>query len=343
MRDPNYRRTQLYEEIAPLGLRPLWTVLDELVPSAPRPTMEPATWRYAEVRSHLMRAGDIISAEEAVRRVLILENPGAPDTASITSTLYAGLQLLLPGEVAPAHRHSQSALRFVLEGGDGAFTTVRGERLSMHAGDLILTPSFEWHDHGHEGKDPVVWLDGLDIPLIRALNVGFQENAPVRQQERAAADGMERARWGSGLRPFAPSDHSARVERFTYPFTQWRPALEQLMRGSSATPYDGHCLEFFNPVDAGPVLPTISAFCHLLPTKFQTQSQRRTDAGVYVVVEGSGCLLISGRAMEVEARDIFVVPAWTHYTIRANETLVLFSYSDRAVQQQLGLWRRELC
>jgi gentisate 1,2-dioxygenase len=312
MDDPNDQRTQLYRDIAPLGLRPLWTVLDELVPSTPPPTMQPASWRYSEVRAYLMRAGNVISAEEAVRRVLILENPAAQGSASITSTLYAGLQLLLPGEVAPAHRHSQSALRFVVEGGEGAFTTVRGERLNMHQGDLILTPSFEWHDHGHEGRDPVVWLDGLDIPLIRALNVGFREDAPARQQERTVADGTEQA-------------------------------LQQLARGAVTTPDDGFCLEFINPVDAGPVLPTISAFCHLLPANFETRLQRRTDAGVYVVVEGSGRVTVFGRVMEVEPQDIFVIPSWAAFTIHANATLVLFSYSDRAVQQQLGVWRRELC
>jgi gentisate 1,2-dioxygenase len=343
MDDPSDQRTQLYRDIAPLGLRPLWTVLDELVPSTPPPTMQPASWRYSEVRAYLMRAGNVISAEEAVRRVLILENPAAQGSASITSTLYAGLQLLLPGEVAPAHRHSQSALRFVVEGGEGAFTTVRGERLNMHQGDLILTPSFEWHDHGHEGRDPVVWLDGLDIPLIRALNVGFREDAPTRQQERTVADGTEQARWGSGLRPFAPNDQHARVERFSYPFSQWRQALEQLARGAVTTPDDGFCLEFINPVDAGPVLPTISAFCHLLPANFETRLQRRTDAGVYVVVEGSGRVTVFGRVMEVEPQDIFVIPSWAAFTIHANATLLLFSYSDRAVQQQLGVWRRELC
>jgi gentisate 1,2-dioxygenase len=341
MLDSNERRTELYKEIAPLGLRPLWTVLDELVPISPRPTFAPASWRYTEVRPYLMRAGDIISAEEAVRRVLILENPAAPGTSAVTPTLYAGLQLLLPGEVAPAHRHSQSALRFVLEG-DGAFTTVRGERLAMHPGDLILTPSLEWHDHGHEGKDPVVWLDGLDIPLIRALNVGFLESAPVRRQERVETGGTERARWGSGLRPFAPDRPCARVERFTYAFSQWRPALEHLMGASSPTPHDGHCLEFLNPVDGGPVLPTISASCHLLPAGFCTRPQRRTDAGVYVVVEGSGSVSTSGRTMDVDTRDIFVLPAWSDFAIRAKTTLVIFSYSDRAVQQHLGLWRREL-
>jgi hypothetical protein len=78
--------------------------------------------------------GTLITAREAERRVLVLENPGLRGASSITRTLYAGLQLILPGEVAPSHRHTQSALRFVLEG-KGAYTAVDGERASMHPGD----------------------------------------------------------------------------------------------------------------------------------------------------------------------------------------------------------------
>ena len=247
--------------------------------------------------------------------------------------------MLLPGEVAPAHRHSQSALRFVLEGGDGAFTTVRGERLGMHPGDLILTPSFSGMITGTKERIPSSgWMDWIFRSFARSTLVPGNRDCAAAG---ACHCGRHGARWGSGLRPFAPDEPCARVERFTYPLAHWRSALDQLMRSANPTPHDGHCLEFINPVDGGPVLPTISAFCHLLPANFQTRPQRRTDAGVYVVVEGSGCLLSSGRTMEVEARDILVVPAWTDFTIRAN-TMVLFGYSDRAVQQQLGLWRREL-
>ncbi len=108
--------------------------------------------------------------------MLILENPALRGQSAITQSLYAGLQLILPGEVAPSHRHTQSALRFIVEG-SGAYTAVDGERTTMRPGDFIITPSWTWHDHGHDGTGPVIWLDGLDIPMIRFFDAGFAENA----------------------------------------------------------------------------------------------------------------------------------------------------------------------
>ena len=128
----------------------------------------PALWKYRDVRPYLMESGELISAEEAERRVLVLENPGMRGASSITHSLYAGLQLILPGEIAPSHRHIQSALRFVIEG-NGAYTAVDGERVTMHPGDFIITPSWTWHDHGNPGTEPVVWLDGLDVPMVVLL------------------------------------------------------------------------------------------------------------------------------------------------------------------------------
>ncbi|WP_241301863.1 cupin domain-containing protein, partial [Burkholderia cenocepacia] len=119
-----------------------------LVPTSPQPAAQAAIWKYAQVRDLVMQAGSVISAEEAVRRVLVLENPGLPGKSSMTPSLYAGLQLILPGEIAPSHRHTQSALRFIVEG-RGAWTAVNGERTTMHPGDFIITPSWAWHDHGN--------------------------------------------------------------------------------------------------------------------------------------------------------------------------------------------------
>jgi gentisate 1,2-dioxygenase len=68
--------------------------------------------------------------------------------------MYAGLQRVLPGEVAPAHRHTQSALRWVVDG-EGAYTAVDGERVTMAPGDFIITPMLTWHDHGNPGDQPV--------------------------------------------------------------------------------------------------------------------------------------------------------------------------------------------
>src|SRR4051812_29804580 len=202
-------RQKFYDDIAPHHLAPLWEKLHHLVTEAPRSSCVPYLWRYdSEVRPYLMQAGALISAMEATRRVLILENPGYAGRAQITDSLFAGLQLILPGEIAPAHRHTQSALRFVIEG-SGAYTAVDGERTVMHPGDFVITPSWTWHDHGHEGHGyeghgherhgqdhgigsggPVVWLDGLDIPIVRLLNASFAEPgaADVQQVSRPEGD-----------------------------------------------------------------------------------------------------------------------------------------------------------
>ena len=334
-------RAQLYADLTARSLAPLWSSLHDLVPSHPRSSMRPALWRYSEVRPLLQRAGDVISTEEAIRRVLVLENPGAPGTAAITPTLYAGLQLLLPGEVAPAHRHTQSAFRLVIEG-QGAFTTVCGERLTMHPGDLILTPSWEWHDHGHTGSEPVVWLDGLDIPLLRSLGIGFAESAANKQQAVATPDGHNAATWGIGVRPpLSFRGPMRRVERFIYPFDQWRAALDSLARAATVAGDNSLTLEFSNPVDGGPILPTMSAFCQLVPAGQCTHASRRTDGMVFHVVEGLGSIEVGEFKHAVVARDTFVVPAWHSLRICAQSTLVLFSFSDKAVQDRLGIWRAE--
>lgn len=331
----------LYADLRPLGLAALWTSLHDLVPPQPKTCMLPAHWQYDRIRPLLLRAGEAISTEEAIRRVLILENPGALGTACITDTLYAGLQLILPGEVAPAHRHTQSAFRFIIEG-HGAFTTVCGERFSMEPGDLILTPNLEWHDHGHEGSEPVIWLDGLDIPLVRSLAAGFAESSPDRKQTLATRSGTNEARWGSGLRPIRADRGIAprRVERFAYPFREWHGALATLAASGEAPGPEGFALEFTNPVDGSSVLPTMSAFCHWLPQGFQTRAQQRTDGTVFSVVEGAGKVMVANSQFQVTARDVFVIPSWARYQIAAAESLVLFSYSDRATQHRLGLWRQ---
>src|SRR3982074_1385855 len=169
-------RQQFYDRIAPLGLTPLWEKLHHLVTPEPVSPCQPAIWHYREVRPHLMMAGGLITAKEATRRVLIRENPGFPGQATITGSLFAGLQLILPGEVAPAHRHTQSALRFIIEG-QGAYTAINGEKAIMSPGDLVLTPGGKWPHQGNDPAQPMVWLDGLDIPLVAFFDVGFAEAA----------------------------------------------------------------------------------------------------------------------------------------------------------------------
>src|SRR5258707_109088 len=193
-------RREFYGRLERHSLAPLWEVLHGLVTPTPRTPIVPAIWRYAEIRPFLMEAGEIITARQAERRVLILRNPGMNGQAAVTHSLFAGLQLILPGEIAPSHRHTQSALRFVIEG-KGAFTSVDGERTTMHEGDFIITPSWTWHDHGNESDGPMVWLDGLDIPIVALLDAGFAQPGNAEQQMATKPTGDSLARYGSGLLP----------------------------------------------------------------------------------------------------------------------------------------------
>jgi len=200
MKDARAERETYYRRIGRAHLTPLWESMSALVPKQPASPCVPALWKYGEVRPWLMESGSLITAKEAVRRVLILENPGLPGQSSITHTLFAGWQLILPGEVAPSHRHTQTALRLIVEG-SGAYTAVDGERVTMHPGDFIITPSWTWHDHGNPAGEPVVWLDGLDIPLVRFLDAGFAEEYPREQQEVVRPEGDAWWRYGNNLLP----------------------------------------------------------------------------------------------------------------------------------------------
>src|SRR6202007_949530 len=175
-------REAFYDRIGAHNMAPLWERLHGLVTTQPTTPCQPAIWHYREIRPYLMQSGALITAQEATRRVLILENPGLKGQTSITHSLYAGLQLILPGEVAPAHRHTQSALRLVLDG-EGAYTAVDGARTTLPRGDLSITPAWTWHDNANLGDQPVVWLDGLDIPIVRFLDAGFSEKSVQSSQQ----------------------------------------------------------------------------------------------------------------------------------------------------------------
>ena len=334
-------RTAYYETLKPLSLAPLWTVLKSLVTPEPNTPCVAHNWAYDDVRSLLMQAGELITAQEAERRVLILENPALPGASCITRTLYAGLQLILPGEIAPCHKHTQSALRFVLEG-SGAYTAVDGERAVMEPFDLVLTPNGRWHDHGNDTGQPMIWLDGLDIPLVTALDASFSDHLDNRAQHPETLPSADcQARWGANLRPARGGGvlSSAAAPLFHYPYRQWRGALDRISQSGAPDPHDGYAMEFINPAGGGPVMATISAFCHAIPAGFFTLPQRSTDGMIFVGVEGSGVIIIDGAEHPVAPRHVVVVPAWAERQIIASEGLILFSYSDRATQQKLNLWR----
>jgi gentisate 1,2-dioxygenase len=334
-------RQELYRRMDPLNLAPLWEVLHSLIPNEPVTPCKAALWKYAEARPHLMEAGKLITAKEAVRRVLILENPGMRGQSCITQSLYAGLQLILPGEIAPSHRHTQSALRFVVEG-SGAYTAVDGERTTMHPGDFIITPSWTWHDHGHPGSEPVVWLDGLDIRTVQTFGAQFQENYHEEVQPVTRGEGASSARFGANLAPLgAVSPFGKTSPIFNYPYARSREALGRLAKEGDPDPCHGWKMQFINPTTGGPAMPTIGAFIQLLPKGASTQPCRATDGTVYCVVEGKGRAHIGSETFEFSPRDVFVAPSWHPVSFEAGAETVLFSFSDRPAQQALGLWREQ--
>jgi gentisate 1,2-dioxygenase len=333
-------REAFYARISPLNLTPLWEVLHGLITPTPASACVPSLWRYDEVRPHVLESGEIISAREAERRVLVLENPGLRGQSRITTSLYAGLQLILPGETAPAHRHSQSALRFIVEG-EGAYTTVEGERTIMREGDFVITPSWTWHDHGNESDRPMVWLDGLDIPLVQFFDASFAEgfgSAP-RMPERPTGDAL--ARYGSGLLPVDHQPGTLASPVFNYPYERTREALEAMRRRDEWDRCHGLKLRYVNPVDGGFAMPTIGTFVQLLPAGFESAPYRSSDATVFSPVQGSGATTVGETVLEWGPRDVFVIPSWAEHRHSASADAVLFSFSDRPVQDKLGLWREQ--
>lgn len=338
---PAANRQAFYDRLAPHDLAPLWEVLHDLVPAHPKPSTVPHAWIYKAIRPLLLESGDLLTAEEAIRRVLVMENPALPGQARITNTLYAGLQLIMPGETAPSHRHTQSALRFVLEG-EGGFTTVGGERTTMRRGDFIITPNWAYHDHGHEGDGPVVWLDGLDLPLIGYLETGFANNGDSKRQELVRPEGDALARFGSGLLPMdAASPYGATSPIFSYPYEQSRAALLKAVEGGAADPHHGTRLRYANPIDGGWAMPTISSWLTHLATGFETRPVRSTDGQVVVVVEGAVEATIGGKTLSLAPSDVAVVPNWTWRSFKASEESILFCFSDRTVQEKLSQWRED--
>ena len=331
-------RKQFYERIGVGNCTPLWEVLHTLMSNEPKTPCLPYLWKWEQVWPWIKESGTLITAQEAERRVLVLENPGLRGRSRITHSLYAGLQLILPGEIAPAHRHSQSALRFVLYGG-GAYTAVNGEKVTMNVGDFVITPSWTFHDHGNFSNEPMVWMDGLDVPLVEHLDAQFMEKASESTQTIQGTQGENFARFGNTMKPLEYQAKSRTSPLFWYPYDRTRDALETLLKQSAPHPCWGHKLQYTNPVTGGWAMPTMGTFMQLLPSGFSGGEYRSTDSTVYAVVEGTGRCVVKGQSFNFSPRDVFVCPSWFPYRFEASEDVVLFSFSDRPVQQALDLWR----
>jgi gentisate 1,2-dioxygenase len=329
-----------YDRISKMDMAPLWEVLKDIVPDQPRTVCAPAIWHFDQVKPYVDEAGRVITAQEASRRVLVLENPNLRGKSRITQTLYAGLQLILPGEIASPHQHTAGAIRFILEG-KGAYTQVDGEKTLMSPGDFVLTPSGTVHDHGNTSDEPMIWLDVLDVPTVNFFETGFYVHLDADKQNTRREDHDSLVRFGSGVLPDGTDTKLNRSPIINYPYEKMRPILDRLARSGDIDPRHGARIRYANPFNGGWVMPTMGAHLSLLPKGFKGKDYRATDGSIFVCVEGKGSTKLEGKTMEWGPRDVFVIPPWQRYSHNASDESVLFSISDRPAQELLGIWRED--
>ena len=293
-------------------------------------------WRWSHLLPILELACEAMPESFTARRSLILTNPGLP--RGTTHTLLAGFQIVRPGEVAWAHRHTINALRFSIQGGSNVYTVVEGRRLAMDPYDLLLTPGWTWHDHHNDGAEDAIWLDGLDVPFTLALNQNFFDELGDVSQDVNELDSFTPLMVRAGRRgPHA----SARP--FRYPWTETRRLIDA-HGNDPVDPCTGRTFEFVNPQTGGGVLPTIGCQVQVLPPGFEGRIQRRTSSSTAFVIAGEGRVVLTDNELEWGKHDSFVLPNWTWYRLvnaSRHESAFLFTMSDRPILDAFGLYREE--
>ncbi len=332
-------------EIEKYHLGPLWNAIPDLMHHHPTPQAVPYLWKAETLQAKLMEAREIFTPDRGgERRAIYLQNPGLKNRepwgwASTTQTLYAAVQLLLPGEVAPSHRHSQNALRFITNG-SGAYTIVQGQRIFMEEGDYLITPNGLWHGHEHLGDKPMIWMDCLDIPVKFAIGGTFFEHHPDHIEKPSVPDNFSAQRYEGGMvRPI--SDRKPSIAPLgAYKWSQTVAAIEGLSR-FEPDPYDGYTVEYINPSSGETANPTIAAWMQMLPAGFRSKAHRHTSSTIYQVFKGSGYSVINGVRYDWEEGDYFVIPNWAWHEHAVSKDTYLFSVSDMPIMEKFNVQREE--
>ncbi|MEX2598779.1 MAG: cupin domain-containing protein [Dehalococcoidia bacterium] len=329
----------LYTEMALHHVEGLWRV------SRKGPDVQPYLWKWPLMERLVRESGRLVEIDRpGERRAVALCNPGLPDAVAATHTLYAAIQLVRPGEVARAHRHSPSALRFIIRG-QGSSTIVEGEKIPMNDGDLVLTPNWMWHEHRNEGDEDVLWLDGLDSPFVFSLSAAIYEPYPGDAMEVTKPLDHSGRAFGLGtVRPVGYSAPSLGSSLLVYRWPATLGALEHLADLGSATPWDGVAIEYVNTDTGGHTLSTMSCWMQMLRPNEHTQAHRHTHSSVYHVFRGQGYTVIDGKRFVWAQGDSFVVPPWAwheHANASSNDAAFVFSMNDLPIMESFKLEREE--
>lgn len=319
---------------------PLWPLMRAALPyDKPHRACTPHVWSWSEVRPNLLKAGEYTPIEKAERRVLILSNPGLGlDKLRATPSIFIGMQMILPGEFAPTHKHSPSAVRMVIEG-KGGWTTVQGERCPMEKGDLILTPSGLWHEHGHDGKDPVIWMDALDLPAVAGLEASYAIEGNI-QNTKPNADSSQTRYIRAGLVPYASlGQNRQRYPMFRFP---WKDVKESLHALATITPKNSAVqLAYVNPETGEECMPVLGFSVLMLRPGETLRPNRRSSSAVLHVIEGSGEAHVDGKHLTFEENDVVAIPTHADVEISNRSTskpCYLFQVDDAPMQRKLGFF-----
>ena len=340
---------EFYRDIETKGLDALWRIPAAEPPAkGARPPYPPFRWRWEDVKPRLNRACELVRpGPEAERRVLTLNNPSVTPIHWTTHTVSAAVQMVLPGEVAPSHRHTMAAIRFILEG-KGAQTFVNGEPCSMQPGDLILTPAWAWHGHINETDGPMVWMDSLDVPLVRTLRAGLYEEYPGEPGDLQPAEvppDSSISRYGGGqMRPVWERWGTPTSPLLSYPWTETEKALRHLERLGEFSPYDDIAFQYINPSTGGHVLPTVGCWIQMLRPGIHTKAHRHNTVAIYQVFRGRGSTIVDGVEIEWQQGDFFALPpnAWhEHVNGSPSEEVVMFSTNDIPLYESINLYRED--
>jgi gentisate 1,2-dioxygenase len=332
-----------YAEITARSLDALWRRSgSDMTRAGAKALYAPCLWKWSVVRPYMDRAGELVEpGPEAQRRVLSLQNPTVTPNRGATHIVSAAVQLVLPGDVAPSHRHTMATIRWVLEG-HGAMTFVDGEPCSMDLGTLVLTPAWSWHGHSNTTDAPMLWMDSLDVPLIRTLRANLYEEHPGEFQEITKPTDSSLSRYGGGqMRPVWENWAAPVSPLLSYPWTRSEQALRHLAQRGEASPYDDIAFEFTNPATGRSVLPTLACWLQLLRPGIRTKAHRHSSVAVYQVFRGRGATIVDGVQLDWEQGDFFALPpyAWhEHMNGSPSEAAILFSTNDIPFRQGINLY-----
>jgi len=321
-----------------LNLVPLWPSLRGVLPPLkPRPNTQATVWAYADIKPLLLKAGDLTPIEKAERRVLVLANPGhGLEKMQASAAIYLGMQLLLPGEWAPSHRHTPNAVRMIVEG-EGAYTTVDGEKLPMSRGDLILTPTGLWHEHGHEGTEPVVWLDVLDLPLVYYMEASYHING---ERQAVKTERGDRAYARGGLLPTPMFERSGKpYPMLRYPWAEARAALLALAEDQP----DLACVQitYVNPETCEDVENILGFYALMLRPGQTLALPARSPACVFHVIEGGAEVQIDTQHFKLGEADTCCAPGYTPVTLvnrQAAQPTFIFMADESPLHRKLGVY-----